>query len=183
MALAENRLWSETLLPGPERNLFLDNFFRQNSQRLFRFARRLSRNDHDAHDLVAEALRRALMAPKPLTALDEAVKLYFYRTISRLAIDRAKRKSASELTEFVKDPANHFGVADNCGLETAIKAALSQLPEDYQVVIRLRHFDELTLQEIADKLKIPIGTVKSRLFRGMHLLGFLLQEYSPHRPV
>ena len=53
----------------------------------------------------------------------------------------------------------------------AVREAVQELPEDEQVVVRLQHFDGLTHTEIADKLKLAVGTVKSRSFRAHRRLA------------
>jgi RNA polymerase sigma-70 factor (ECF subfamily) len=59
-----------------------------------------------------------------------------------------------------------------------IHYALGQLPPLYREVIILRHFDELSYDEIADVLQVPIGTVRSRLAKARELLQhFLTKDY------
>ena len=55
-----------------------------------------------------------------------------------------------------------------------VRAALAQLGEDYRVVVVLRFYQGFSLQEIAETLHIPLGTVKSRLSVGIHRLRSML---------
>lgn len=55
-----------------------------------------------------------------------------------------------------------------------VRAALDRLPDDEREVVRLQHFEGFTHSEIADKLNVPIGTVKSRSFRAHRRLAGLL---------
>jgi RNA polymerase sigma-70 factor (ECF subfamily) len=55
-----------------------------------------------------------------------------------------------------------------------VRAALDQLPGEEREVVRLAHFDGLTHSEIADRLGVPVGTVKSRSFRAHRRLAGLL---------
>ena len=55
-----------------------------------------------------------------------------------------------------------------------VRAALAQLSEEYRVVVVLRFYQGFTLQEIAETLQIPLGTVKSRLSVGVHRLRAIL---------
>jgi RNA polymerase sigma factor (sigma-70 family) len=57
-----------------------------------------------------------------------------------------------------------------------VRAALDQLPDDEREIMRLAHFDGLTHSEIADKLRVPVGTVKSRSFRAHRRLAGLLSH-------
>jgi RNA polymerase sigma-70 factor (ECF subfamily) len=52
-----------------------------------------------------------------------------------------------------------------------IRAALASLPVNYRTVIELRHYQELSYDEIASELKIPLSDVKSNLFRARKLLA------------
>ena len=55
-----------------------------------------------------------------------------------------------------------------------VRAALAQLREEYRVVLLLRFYQGFSLQEIAETLQIPLGTVKSRLSVGVHRLRSVL---------
>ena len=55
-------------------------------------------------------------------------------------------------------------------MQAQLRKFIVTLPPDYRAVIELRHFQELNYDEIADALDIPVGTVKTRLFRARRLL-------------
>jgi RNA polymerase sigma-70 factor, ECF subfamily len=55
-----------------------------------------------------------------------------------------------------------------------VRGALAQLGEGYRVVVLLRFYQGLSLQEIAETLRIPLGTVKSRLSVSVHRLRSIL---------
>jgi RNA polymerase sigma factor (sigma-70 family) len=55
-----------------------------------------------------------------------------------------------------------------------VREAVAQLPDDEQEVVRLQHYEGLTHAEIAQRLKVAIGTVKSRSFRAHRRLAALL---------
>jgi len=52
-----------------------------------------------------------------------------------------------------------------------IREALASLPAQYRVVVELRHYQEMSYDEIASELKIPLSDVKSHLFRARKLLA------------
>ncbi len=52
-----------------------------------------------------------------------------------------------------------------------IRAALASLPANYRIVVELRHYQEMSYDEIAGELKIPLSDVKSNLFRARKLLA------------
>ena len=57
-----------------------------------------------------------------------------------------------------------------------VRAALDELPDDEREVVRLSHFEGLAHSEIADKLGVPMGTVKSRSHRAHRRLASLLSH-------
>lgn len=52
-----------------------------------------------------------------------------------------------------------------------IRAALASLPAHYRVVVELRHYQEMSYEEIAEEIKIPLSDVKSHLFRARKILA------------
>ncbi len=57
-----------------------------------------------------------------------------------------------------------------------LNAAIAKLPEKYKKVIRLRHTEERSYEEIATILKLPLGTVKAHIFRARELLYKALKD-------
>jgi RNA polymerase sigma-70 factor (ECF subfamily) len=55
-----------------------------------------------------------------------------------------------------------------------VRQAVDELPEDEQEIVRLQHFEGLTHVEIAQRLSVAVGTVKSRSFRAHKRLATLL---------
>ncbi len=65
----------------------------------------------------------------------------------------------------------------NKQLGAAIDQAVKNLPADYRELIQLRHFAELSYEEIASMKKLPLGTVKNKLFRARNLLKEQLDTF------
>jgi RNA polymerase sigma-70 factor (ECF subfamily) len=65
------------------------------------------------------------------------------------------------------EPATRFAQAE---MQAQMRQSVLSLPTDYRAVIELRHFQELNYDEIAEALNIPVGTVKTRLFRARRML-------------
>ncbi|NUN71046.1 MAG: sigma-70 family RNA polymerase sigma factor, partial [Bacteroidetes bacterium] len=51
-----------------------------------------------------------------------------------------------------------------------LEEAINALPEKYRQVILMRHSEDMDYQEIADTLKLPLGTVKAHIFRAREIL-------------
>jgi len=61
-----------------------------------------------------------------------------------------------------------------------LNQAIGKLPEKYRKVIQLRHVEERSYEEIAEMLKLPIGTVKAHIFRARELLYKQLKHKIRH---
>ncbi len=61
--------------------------------------------------------------------------------------------------------------------QALVREHLSQLPAKYRVVLVLRHLQELTYEEMAEILTMPIGTIKTHLFRARNLLKERLESF------
>ena len=59
-----------------------------------------------------------------------------------------------------------------------VTQAMNALPEDFKTVLLLCDIEEFTYEEIAKILDVPIGTVRSRLFRARNLLKEKLKNYA-----
>ncbi len=58
-----------------------------------------------------------------------------------------------------------------------MRKAVGALPPELREVIVLKEFEDLTFQEIADTLQIPLSTVKSRLYTALKQLRMKLEKY------
>jgi RNA polymerase sigma-70 factor (ECF subfamily) len=63
-------------------------------------------------------------------------------------------------------------------LTAAVRRAVAALPPELREVLLLKEFEELTFQEIADTLEVPLSTVKSRLYTALKQLRLRLEKFS-----
>jgi len=108
---------------------------------------------------------------------------WFYRILKNHCLDRLKgrRRSTEALSELRHTAQGQGGAtAEGRALERerarALGAALEAMPEDLREVIELRHFQDLSYEELARVLECPTGTVMSRLYRARKTLRRLLLE-------
>jgi RNA polymerase sigma-70 factor (ECF subfamily) len=67
--------------------------------------------------------------------------------------------------------------------EETIRAAIDALPPDFRLVVNLADVEGLSYEEIAQAADIPVGTVKSRLYRGRHQVQKLLWTYAQEQGI
>ncbi len=137
----------------------------------YNYARWLTRNGPDAEDVAQEAILRALQFFDSFNR--EQVRPWLLTIVRNTFYTWLRKTRPLELAEPFKDdspaPAERTDPreiailnADRQGLAEAIE----RLPREYREPIILREMEELSYQEIAEILEIPIGTVMSRLARG-----------------
>jgi RNA polymerase sigma-70 factor (ECF subfamily) len=162
---------------------------------VYRFALRLTGGRTDAaEDLVQETFLRAYRHWDTYTPGTSCRSWLF--TICRNAFLRGEEQrgrrhevldseidfnaeavaSAVELDEIREaDPERAFFASF---VDDEVTAAVARLPDDFRDAVVLSDLEGLSYQEVADVLGIPIGTVKSRLYRGRRLLGRALRDYA-----
>src|SRR5580698_9596386 len=126
--------------------------------RLLRTAANLLRDRHEAEDVSQEAFLKAFREIHKLRD-DRAFSGFLYRICVRLCMDRLRLKRA-ELTEFDSVEAHQGGQVEN---RIVIEKLLSQLPAELRTTLVLREMEQLSYEEVAEVMQVPIGTVRSRL--------------------
>jgi RNA polymerase sigma-70 factor (ECF subfamily) len=144
----------------------------------YNLARWLTRNGHDAEDIVQDACERALKYFDAFRGGD--AKSWFLTIVRHSSYDWLKRNRPAEIAP--GDPAETIDHAADPTVPTpeqalmrdasssSLAAAIAELPVGYREVLILREFEELSYKEIARVVDIPIGTVMSRLARARALL-------------
>jgi RNA polymerase sigma-70 factor (ECF subfamily) len=93
------------------------------------------------------------------------------------AIDQLRRRHAKVVPiEELRDIAGDDGreLAERYARASEVRGALERLPREQREVLALAYFGDLTQSEIAERLGVPLGTVKARTFRGLRRLADIL---------
>lgn len=138
-------------------------------------------NSDDADDATQLAL---IAIVKALPSFDGRSKFstWVYRIATNAALDELRRIRRRAIPHD-DDTFSSLPVADKSATVDAqldVSAALAQVPEEFRVVLVLRHIADLEYDEIAVILNVPVGTVRSRLSRGRAQLSLLVGNLSPH---
>jgi RNA polymerase sigma-70 factor (ECF subfamily) len=163
---------------------------KEHTSKIVGLAWRLVGNREEAEDLAQEAFLR-LHRSLPTFRGDSRISTWLYRTTTRLAIDhlrrdRIKRKlfffrqdnDAPDPVELASDgrrDQRHELLAQEA-MQT-LRKGLKKLSARQQVIFTLRHYEGLSLKEIAEQLGLETGTVKAHLHRAVTQLRQDLAEY------
>lgn len=159
-------------------------------KRVINYVYRITHRYEEAHDLAQEIFVKVYLA---LDRYDSKYQFstWLFRIAQNSAIDALRKKSIAEVPlmrtteeepggkerEFADDGISPYRALKNKQLSAAIDKAVASLPSDYRELIQLRHFAELSYEEIASMKKLPLGTVKNKLFRARNLLKETLASF------
>jgi RNA polymerase sigma-70 factor (ECF subfamily) len=159
-------------------------------KRIVNYVYRMTHRYEEAHDLAQEIFLKVYLA---LDRYDPKYQFstWIFRIAQNSAIDALRKKSLPEVSlttrpedeskgkerEFPDVGVSPYRDLRNKQLSGAIDHAVEKLPVDYRELIQLRHFAELSYEEIAELKKLPLGTVKNKLFRARNLLKEELEGY------
>ncbi len=155
---------------------------------IFSLMFRMVHSQEEAEDLVQEAFMKAFMSLKNFN-YEYAFSTWLYKIATNNCIDHLRKKKLQtfsidapiaykdseyqiEIPDLTYHPEKEMMKNERAGI---IKTAIDELPEKYKRVIFLRHSEELSYEEISEMLKIPIGTVKARIFRAREMLNKFLK--------
>jgi len=134
-------------------------------------ARRFLSNESDAEEVVADVLWQAWREAKAFDASRGSVSVWLVtlarsRAIDRLRANRARKPPPAEqpVSEQVPDPALKIHQAQRAQI---LRTALGKLDSNERAALQLAYFSDLSQSEVAEKLGIPLGTVKTRMRSAM----------------
>lgn len=151
---------------------------------IFHTMLKMVRNNEDAEDLTIEAFGKAFQK-LPSYSPSFAFSTWLFKIASNNCIDfiRKQRMKITSIDEPVKEDsdenfgrllkANSLNPEEHYMMEQRrriLRNMLDKLKGNYRQMIEFRYFDEMSYQEISEKLNLPIGTVKAQLFRAKELL-------------
>ncbi len=142
-----------------------------NEQSFYRISKTVLRSDSDCEDAVHNAILNAYMHLGSLRE-DRFFKTWFVRILLNecYKISRYNRRYIS---------AEQSGPSDEAVRDegyTELYEAISGLPEKIRLAVVLHYIEDMTVEDTAKVLKIPVGTVKSRLNTGRRLLKEYMEE-------
>lgn len=167
-----------------------DTLFTRYQKRTYRLVQRFVSNREDALDITQDAFIRAYQG---LSDFKSQCQFYswLYRITVNLCIDFLRKKARSEVMVYESDESEELPMAnipdlrsdspakavENKELRAQIRKAIRQLPPKQRQIFILRHWDGLSLKEIAAAVGRSDGTVKAHLFHAHRNLRKYLSPY------
>jgi RNA polymerase sigma-70 factor (ECF subfamily) len=132
-----------------------------------------------AEEIVQEVFTRAWRHAERYDPARGSVRTWLYQ-IARHAIIDTRRRAAVRPALALHEPRDEED-PEGLSIERAmlgwqVAGALEKLTPEHRQVIRLAHFQGLSVREIADRCELPVGTVKSRTWYALRSLRLVLEE-------
>lgn len=167
-----------------------DALVRRYEKQAYNLAYRLTGNYDDASDVVVEAFVRAFQGLRTFRG-DANFSTWLHRVVVNTFLDLRKRSKGRHqvvsleeqielegdaLTRQIEDTSpGPQELVEEQEREQVLQRAIDQLSPERRILIVLYHFENLSYEEIAQMLKLPVGTVKSRLNRARLALREILE--------
>jgi len=162
------------------------DLIRQHQDHLYNFLYRMTGNREDAEDLAQETFVRVFRALHRFRA-GSPFKPWLYKIAVNLAINHYHaRKPTAPLLDELPSGSTFTSpelMAELRETQRDLRRALLELPEQYRAILLLRHLNELSYEDIAGTLEVPVRTAKVRLHRARKMLQarmFGAQKASDH---
>ena len=164
--------------------------FHQYRGRVFQTAYLILGDSREAEDVLQEVFLKVYRSGNSFDPEKGGFAAWLYRIVVNQCIScrRRKRRPSSSLESLREEgfdpPADTPSVPEELLAEERIEAlrqAVGTMKENHRVILVMRYFNELSYEEIASVLGIPLGTVQSRLNRAMNVLRRELkkEEFAP----
>ncbi len=166
-----------------------EELVRLHTRRVYGLCYRFVGRDSEAQDLTQEIFLRIFRSLKSYRAAEGSFVTWLTRLSRNLLIDNYRRTRQERLTDSIEEQLPMVEVKESpatparpdralAGREASeiLQAGLARLSPELRETVILRDLQEMEYREIAQVLKIPEGTVKSRLNRGRAELGRLLRK-------
>ncbi|GAB7086428.1 RNA polymerase sigma factor [Marinifilum fragile] len=159
-----------------------EELFKRYKDAIFFMLLKMVNNKNDAEDLTFEAFGKAFRNIRQYSP-KYAFSTWLFKIASNNCIDFLRKKRGNTISIDGKDDAENERTItlESSGLNPEqefvkkqkakiMRNEVGKLKERYRRLIELRYFEEFSYEEIAQELKLPIGTVKAQLFRARELL-------------
>ena len=162
----------------------------QHQRRVFNLVFRMLQDYEETNEVTQEAFLAAWQG-LPSFRGDARFSTWLYRIAYNCALKQLEQRKRDKALQAVVASEQIIAQANNTGQIDAeleahtrleiVREQLSHLPAKYRIVLVLRHLQDMTYEEMAEILTMPIGTIKTHLFRARNLLKERLELFDHER--
>jgi RNA polymerase sigma-70 factor (ECF subfamily) len=151
----------------------------RHQRRVFTMVLRMLQDYDEASEITQEAFLAAWLG-LPSFRCEARFSTWLYRIAYNCALKQLERRKreralqavmqAGKILEGMNEEKQAEDSIELRDRQAIVREQLEKLPTKYRIVLILRHFQEMAYEEMAEILTMPIGTIKTHLFRARHLL-------------
>jgi RNA polymerase sigma-70 factor (ECF subfamily) len=150
----------------------LKDYIVNNQESFYKIAYSYVKNQDDALDIVHDSICKALSKLDSLKD-EEVIKPWFYKILANSSIDYI-RKNNKYVTLSEEKLANEYN-SNDIYTDVDLERALEKLPEEYRIIIVLRYFEDMKIDDIANVLSQNTNTIKTKLYTGLRRLKIKIE--------
>jgi RNA polymerase sigma factor (sigma-70 family) len=154
----------------------------RHKEKAFTLAVRIVHRREEAEEIVQDAFLRAFRSLSGFRG-DARFSTWLYRIVYNVSITRVSRKSSpvqsdeeEKLTLIEDDNPSAIEQLESEEQRKAVVREIERLPQNHRTALTLFYFDEMSYQEMSEIMQVPLGTVKTYLFRARDQLRERLSE-------
>jgi RNA polymerase sigma-70 factor (ECF subfamily) len=163
-----------------ERHAPLEELYRRYERRLYGLGLKLLGDKSLAEELVQETFVRLWRSAPQFDPARGSVATFVFTIARRLAIDLWRRPSSRPFLPEPEDGASPGDAVDRVLVGLTVRDALESLSADHREVLELSYRKDLNQRDIATRLGVPLGTVKTRTFYALRALKKALEARDVH---
>jgi RNA polymerase sigma-70 factor, ECF subfamily len=160
----------------------------RHQRRVFHLSVRMLQDEDDANEITQEAFLAAWQG-LPSFRGEACFTTWLYRITYHCCLHQLEQRKRErslqvaileeQILEEVSKEKRAEEISEIGDQRALVREHVEKLPARYRVVLILRHFQEMTYEEMATRLSMPVGTIKTQLFRARNLLKKRLLERCP----
>jgi RNA polymerase sigma-70 factor (ECF subfamily) len=158
----------------------------RHQRRVFNLIFRMLQNYEEANEITQETFLAAWQGLHAFRG-DARFSTWLYRIAYNCSLKQLEQRKrdkalqeamqAEHILDHIDSDEHAHAVLEAHDYQNVVREHLSMLPTKYRVVLILRHLQEMTYEEMAEILTMPIGTIKTHLFRARNLLKERLEAF------
>ena len=160
---------------GKSKEKLVEETILEKYNQYYRLAFSYVHNEADAGDIVQNMAYRALRGSSKLRNT-EYVETWLYQILINETFRMLKRPMSCSYEEVIEETGNEGEGREDVYGDIDLQRALDELADQDKLIVELRYFEDMKLEDIAAILDENVSTVKSRLYRSLKKLRGILEE-------
>lgn len=153
----------------------LEIYLKTEEKKIYRLAYSYTKNDADTKDMIQNAVIKAFRSCHKIKK-DQYLATWFYRILINTCLDHLRKQKHHSFFPIEEEIPESIDRNQQFLISTELQQLLNLLDPLTKTIVILRYFEERQLLEISEIVKLPLSTVKTKLYKGLQLMRIQLKE-------